>query len=62
MPRMTRSIGTPAPLASYSLSMITGSTSEFILAQMPDGLPARGRGDLGVDQAQQLGAHLAAAR
>ena len=40
MPRTTRSIGTPAALASYSFSIISGSTSEFIFAQMRAGFPA----------------------
>ena len=32
--------GTPAALASYSLSMMPGSTMLFIFAQTPDGRPA----------------------
>src|SRR3546814_3771481 len=37
MPRTTKSISTPASLASYSFSMIAGSTSEFIFAQIEAG-------------------------
>ena len=40
MPRTTRSICTPAALASYSFSMMIGSTSELSLAQTPDAFPA----------------------
>ncbi len=39
MPRMTRSIFTPAREASYSASMSLASTSEFILAQIAAGFP-----------------------
>ena len=40
MPRTTRSISTPARLASYSASMISPSTSEFIFIQIAAGRPA----------------------
>ncbi len=39
MPRTTRSMLTPACEARYSRSMIAGSTSAFILAQICAGLP-----------------------
>ena len=41
MPRTTSSIDTPACEASYSASMISGSTSEFIFSQIAAGLPCR---------------------
>ena len=41
MPRTTRSIGTPARLASYSASMSSSSTMLLALMRMPDGRPAR---------------------
>ena len=39
MPRTTSSIDTPACEASYSASMTSGSTSEFIFIQITPGLP-----------------------
>jgi len=39
MPRITSTISTPALLASYSLSIRSGSVSEFIFAQIAAGLP-----------------------
>ena len=39
MPRTTSSIETPACEASYSASMMSGSTSEFIFIQIAAGLP-----------------------
>ena len=41
IPRTTSSIVTPACEASYSASMISGSTSEFIFIQITPGLPWR---------------------
>ena len=41
MPRTTSSIETPACDASYSASMMSGSTSEFIFIQIAAGLPWR---------------------
>ena len=41
IPRTTSSIDTPACEASYSASMMSGSTSEFIFIQMAAGLPWR---------------------
>ncbi|PAV67574.1 hypothetical protein WR25_22199 [Diploscapter pachys] len=41
MPRMISSTATPAPLASYNLSMMIGSTRLFIFAQTAPGLPLR---------------------
>ena len=41
MPRMIRSIWTPACDASYSLSMMSGSTREFSLTQIAALRPAR---------------------
>ena len=41
MPRTTSSIDTPACEASYSASMISGSTSEFIFIQIAAGRPWR---------------------
>ena len=41
MPRTTSSIETPACDASYSASMMSGSTSEFIFIQIAAGLPCR---------------------
>ena len=41
MPRTTAATFTPAREASYSLSISRSSTSEFILSQMPPGLPSR---------------------
>ena len=43
MPRITRSIGTPAWLARYRASIARWSTSELSLAKMRDGLPWRAR-------------------
>ena len=43
MPRITRSIGTPAWLASYSASIVSRSTSELSLAKIRAVLPARAR-------------------
>ena len=40
-PRTIRSIFTPACEASYSASIISGSSSAFILAMMRAGLPSR---------------------
>jgi hypothetical protein len=40
IPRITRSIGTPALDARYRASMIASSTIEFSLIRMPDRLPA----------------------
>ena len=41
MPRTIKSICTPARLASYRARMMPGSISEFILAMMRAGRPAR---------------------
>ena len=40
MPRMIRSICTPACEARYKRAIVCGSTSEFILAMIRAGLPA----------------------
>ena len=41
IPRITRSISTPAPAAAHSASMMAGSSSWFILATIRAGRPAR---------------------
>ena len=56
-PRMIRSIGTPALDASHRASIISGSSSWFILATMRAGFPARLCCDLALDQIEQPRPH-----
>ena len=59
MPRITRSIRTPAWLASYNFSIKAGSTTELSLAQIAPGRPAADMGDLGLDMGDDVRPHVA---